>query len=117
MKQATAKLYIRFGDIPPSGRSRIHASGEPCGEEPGLSVYCAVEANGCYYPVLPEESNAAGISDYFRYLRDSDSAVYLVTGDRLWLEGHDREPLIANPVVIADLTHFYRQTDKKGGAK
>lgn len=112
MKQATRKLYIRFGDIPQSGRSRIYVSGEPCGEEPGLSVYCAVEANGCYYPVLPDDSNEAGVSDYFQYLLDSDSKVFLVTGDRLWLEGHDREPLIANPIVIADLTNFYRK-DKR----
>ena len=40
---------------------------------------------------------------------ESDSPVYLVTGDLLWLEGHDREPLLANPVVVADLTHFYRR--------
>lgn len=48
---------------------------------------------------------------------ESDSSVYLVTGDLLWLEGHDREPLLANPVVIADLTHIYRQINKEGGAK
>lgn len=117
MKQATAKLYIRFGELPKDGKSRVHISGEPCVEEAGVSVYRAIEANGVYYPELPEESNAAGVSDYFRYLMESDSSVYLVTGDLLWLEGHDREPLLANPVVIADLTHFYRQTNKEGGAK
>ena len=117
MKQATAKLYIRFGDIPKDGKSRVHISGEPCVEEAGVSVYRAVEANGRYYPELPEESNAAGISDYFRYLMESHSNVYLVTGDLLWLEGHDREPLLANPVVVADLTHIYRQAKKKGAGK
>ena len=109
MKQATARLYIRFGELPKDGKSRVHISGEPCVEEAGVSVYRAIEANGVYYPELPEESNAAGISDYFRYLMESDSPVYLVTGDLLWLEGHDREPLLANPVVVADLTHFYRR--------
>lgn len=117
MKQATAKLYIRFGELPKDGKSRVHISGEPCVEEAGVSVYRAIEANGVYYPELPEESNAAGISDYFRYLMESHSNVYLVTGDLLWLEGHDREPLLANPVVVADLTHIYRQTSKEGGAK
>lgn len=116
MKQAAAKLYIRFGDIPPTGKSRLYVSGEPCGEEAGLSVYPAVEANGIYFPVLPEESNEAGVADYFRYLLESDCNVYLVTGDLLWLEGRDREPLISNPVVISDLTHIYRQRNKTKGA-
>lgn len=117
MKQATARLYIRFGELPKDGKSRVYISGEPCVKEAGVSVYKAVEAGGRYWPLLPEESNAAGVSDYFRFLMESDSPVYLVTGDLLWLEGHDREPLLANPVVIADLTHIYRPTKKKGGAR
>ena len=108
MKQAVAKLYIRFGDLPPTGKSRVYASGEVVGEEAGVSVYEAVGANGVFYPKLPDESNEAGVSDYFQYLMESDCKVLLVTGDRLWLEGHDREPLIANPVVVSDLTDFYR---------
>ena len=117
MKQATAKLYIRFGEIPKDGKSRVHISGEPCVEEAGLSVYRAVEANGAFYPMLPDESNEAGVADYFRYLMESDSPVYLVTGDLMWLEGHDREPLIANPVVVKDLTHIYRKPNKEGENK
>ena len=117
MKQATAKLYIRFGEIPKDGKSRVHISGEPCVEEAGVSVYRAVEANGVFYPILPDESNESGVADYFRYLMESDSPVYLVTGDLMWLEGHDREPLLANPVVVADLTQFYRKTNKEGGDK
>ncbi len=117
MKQATARLFIRFGEIPPTGKSRVYASGKPCGEEAGLSVYRAVEANGAFYPILPDESNESGVADYFRYLMESDSPVYLVTGDLLWMEGKDREPLLANPVVIADLTHIYRQINKEGVVK
>ena len=117
MKQAAAKLYIRFGDLPPTGKSRVYVSGEPCGEEAGVSVYKAVEANGMFYPALPDESNEAGIADYFRHLMESDSKVLLVTGDLLWLEGHDREPLIANPVVVKDLTRFYKHAKKKGATK
>ena len=113
MKQATANLFIRFGELPPRGKSRVYASGVSCGEEAGVSVYKAVEANGRYYPVLPDESNEAGVHDYFRYLMESDSKVFLVTGDLLWLEGHDREPLIANPVVISELTEYYRKNKKK----
>ena len=117
MKQATARLFIRFGEIPPTGKSRVYASGKPCGEEAGLSVYRAVEANGAFYPILPDESNESGVADYFRYLMESSSPVYLVTGDLLWLEGHDREPLIANPVIVKDITQFYRHAKKKGATK
>ena len=117
MKQATARLYIRFGDLPPTGKSRVYVSGEPCGEEAGVSVYKAVEANGMYYPALPDESNESGVADYFQYLMESASPVYLVTGDLLWMEGKDREPLIANPVVVKDLTRFYRHAKKKGAIK
>lgn len=42
MTQAVVKLYIRFGEIPPTGKSKIYASGEPIGEELGVSVYRAV---------------------------------------------------------------------------
>ena len=119
MRQAAASLFIRFGELPPNGKSRYYISGEPQGEEAGVSVYKAVEANGIYFPVLPDESNEAGVADYFRFLLESDSKVLLVTGDLLWLEGHDREPLIANPVVVKDLTASYRkkQTSKEGDSK
>ena len=113
MNQANARLYIRFGEIPPTGKSKVYASGEPIGEELGVSVYRAVEANGMYFPLLPEEANEAGVADYFRLLMESDTRVYLVTGDEMRFEGHDREPLLMNPTVISDITHYYRKLPKE----
>lgn len=113
MNQAVVKLYVRFGEIPPTGKSKVYASGEPIGEELGVSVYRAVEANGMYFPLLPEEANEAGVADYFRLLMESDTRVYLVTGDEMRFEGHDREPLLMNPAVISDITHYYRKPPKE----
>lgn len=80
MKQASVPLYIRFGEIPETGKSGIFASGTKVGEEVGLSVYKAIEANGCYYPLLPEDANESSIADYFDFLINQERNVYLLTG-------------------------------------
>ena len=108
MNQAGAPLYIRFGEIPKSGRSRIHLSDDDQFEEPGLSVWPAVESNGMYFPVLPEDTNDNGIMDYFELLFRQDRPVYLLTGDEMRLEGQDREPLLMNFTVLKEITHYYR---------
>lgn len=110
MKQASAPLYIRFGEIPKNGKSKIYAGDQVVGEEPGLSVWTAVECNDMYWPLLPEAANENGIADYFDLLLNSDKKVYLVTGDELRYEGQDREPLLQNVVVIKEITHYYRHT-------
>ena len=109
IKQAKAPLYIRFGEIPTSGHSKIHASDEVIGEEVGISIYRAIESNGLYFPELPEDANESGIFDYFEYLLHSDKKVYLVTGTEMRFEGQDREPLLSDATVLKDITHYYRE--------
>lgn len=110
MKQATLPLYIRFGDIPKDENSIVHFGDAIIRKEGGVSVFRAVEANGMYYPMLPDDVNEAGIADYFDFLlRRQDRPVYLVTGDEIRLEGADREPLLQNVIIIKDLTHYYRR--------
>lgn len=113
MKYAKAPLYIRFGDIPTTGKSKVFASDEPIGEELGVSVYHAVESCGMFFPILPDESNSDGVMDYFMFLLDCEKPVYLVTGDELRFEGKDREPLLQNVIVLKDITHYYRRNPLK----
>lgn len=109
MKQTSVPLYIRFGDLPINGKSKVYKGDEVVREEAGLSVWRAVESNGCYYPVLPEEPNENAISDYFDLLLNNDNRrVFLVTGDEISVEGADREPLLINVTIIKEITHYYR---------
>ena len=78
-------------------------------EEGGVSVWRAVESNGLYYPILPENPNKNAIADYFVLLLESDKNVYLVTGDELFIEGADREPLLNNVKIIKEITKYYRK--------
>lgn len=103
------KLYIRFGEIPKDERSAIHFSDEIVGYECGVSVWDCIEADGRYYPILPKEPNENAISDYFHHLLHSNKKVYLVTGDRIRLEGHDREPLLRNVIILKDITWCYNR--------
>lgn len=48
MKKATLPLYIRFGEIPEDGKSKVHRSDEILRSEGGLSVWKAVEDQGWY---------------------------------------------------------------------
>lgn len=83
INQAGVPVYIRFGEIPESGRSGIYAGDEQVAQEPGLSVYRAVESCGMFFPQLPEDANENGIMDYFQFLIQQNKPVYLVTGDEI----------------------------------
>lgn len=111
MKQATIPLYIRFGEIPSDGKSKVHRGDEIVREEAGVSVWRAVECCGRYYPILPEEPNENTISDYFELLLHGDEKVYLVTGTELFIEGADREPLLMDVKVLKEITHYYRDLE------
>ena len=109
MKQASIPLYIRFGEIPSDGKSKVHRGDEIVREEVGVSVWRAIENCGYYYPILPEEPNENTISDYFYMLLHSDEKVYLVTGTEMFIEGADREPLLMDVTILKEITHYYRR--------
>lgn len=109
MKQAMIPLYIHFGEIPEDGKSRIHNGDLIEGKELGLSVYRAVESNGLYFPILPEEANESGIFTYFNYLLGLASKkypIYLLTGTESKFEGHDRESLLIDFKIIKQLNYL-----------
>lgn len=110
VEKAAIPVYIRFGEIPSNGRSKIHLGSKIIGEEAGLSVYEAVKADGEYYPILPKDVNENGLVDYFEFLirRHTDhQKVYLVTGDRIRINGKDGEPLLENVIVLKEITSTY----------
>lgn len=117
MKQASAKLYIRFGEIPDGGMSKVHLGGYEARSEGGLSVWRAVEANGRFYPVLPEDANEAAIADFFDFLMYGKGPVYLLTGDEIRMEGADREPLLQKWVVLEEITHYYGEAREEAYEK
>lgn len=115
MKKATLPLYIRFGEIPEDGKSKVHRSDEILRSEGGISVWKAVEDQGWYWPLLPEEPNDNAIADYFSMLTNryrSNKKVYLVTGHELCIEGADREPLLYDCQIIKDITYQYMGNEK-----
>ncbi|MCM1439502.1 MAG: hypothetical protein NC131_09940 [Roseburia sp.] len=113
MKQAKVPLYIRFGDIPPDGISHVHFGDYDARPEGGLSVWEAVEANDCYYPVLPEDVNESGVADYFDQLLYGTGPVYLLTGDRIRMNGADNEPLLHRWTVLKEISHYYGRARKE----
>ena len=113
MNQASIPLYIRFGEIPSDGKSKVHRSDHTIRNEGGVSVWRACEVDNRFYPILPEHPNESTIADYFDFLCDSKSNVYLVTGTEMFLERADREPLLMDPIIIKDITYQYRKDISK----
>lgn len=112
MKQAKSNLYIRFGDIPKDQTSKVHRGDQLVRSEGGISVWKAIESNGKYFPLLPKHPNENTIADYFKHLLEDSSNVYLVTGNEIFIEGADREPLLIDVVVLKDITHYYRKQEE-----
>lgn len=113
MEKASIPVYIRFGEIPKDGKSKIHFGDEIAGIEPGISVWEAVKVDNAYYPKLPENYNDCTLSDYFYELLESKKKVYLVIGDRIRINGKDNEPLLENVKIIREITQYY--PNRKGG--
>lgn len=108
-KQAMAPLYIRFGEIPEDCMSHVHRGDSVIRAEGGLSVWRAINADGRFYPMLPDDPNSNTLTDYFDMMIMENKHVYLVTGREMFLEGADREPLLMPPVIVlGEITHYYR---------
>lgn len=109
MNQASIPVYIRFGEIPEDGHSKIYLGSEKVGEEAGVSVYEAVFADNRYYPKLPDNPTESAITDFYEFLLDSDRKVYLVIGNRIRINGKDNEPLLENVKVIKEITSYFNR--------
>lgn len=95
----TRFCFIRIGDIPKTGKSRIHRGDELIGEESGVSVWEAIELNGKYRILIPNPCSADAMGDIdSTFLRSHyylSKPVYEVDGDVIGT-GSDGEPLLIN---------------------
>ena len=92
------KIYIRYGDIPPDGKSKIHNKiGNVIGEEKGVSVFEYIEGRGI---VVPDNQNAR--DDFLKLSNSYWKPAYLVSGEEVGI-GSDGEPLLDNVKVITEI--------------
>ena len=112
MSKKDRGYFIRFGEIPTDGRSRIHRNGERVvGIECGVSVYDAVKVRGKWSAVLPNPCTECTVDTMHGILlsnvRNADNKnVYIVTGDIVGY-GSDGEPLIRNIEIVERLDDYY----------
>lgn len=92
------KTYIRYGELPPDGKSKIHnRAGEIIGEEKGVSVFEYIEGRGI---VVPDNQNAR--DDFLKLSNSYWKPAYLVSGEEVGI-GSDGEPLLDNVKVITEI--------------
>ena len=86
------KIFIRFGELPPTGKSKIH-NGDAgiIGEEIGVSVYEGIEEDGKIKVILPSLTPMACVSLSGCLGRK----IFIVNGEKIG-EGTDGEPLLKN---------------------
>lgn len=110
-RQASIPVYIRFGKLPENENSAVHCSDEIIRNEGGVSVWRAIEDQGKYWPLMPDNPNDNTVADYFHMLTNlygcGEGPVYLVIGDEIGIEGAAREPLLRNVKIIKEITNYY----------
>lgn len=79
---------------------------EIVGKEHGVLVWDSIKVDNIYYPKLPSDPNENTITDYFDYLLQKGKKAYLVTGNLIRIEGHDREPLLEDVKIIRELKYL-----------
>ena len=98
-------LFIRFGDLPESGKSKIYFHGQEIGEEEGVSVYPAFYdlSDKLYIGIsLPITKDTLGT---FQSLVEYDNRpCYLVSGEQIGT-GTDGEPLIKDVIIIEEIEY------------
>ena len=90
------KYFIRFGEIPKSGKSKNFLTDNL---ELGISVYDCIRKDKEYLIIMPKltYSNCVGLSGCI----DRD-IIYLVTGNIIG-RGSDTEPLLSNYKIVKKL--------------
>lgn len=105
------EYYIRFGEIPKDGFSKIHRGDMIIGSEPGVSVYdCCQKRNKLMIcipnPIHPFTMDT--IKDFETdILMSCGKKIYLVTGEIVGF-GSDGEPCLKNVKIIKDITSEFK---------
>jgi hypothetical protein len=102
MLSVDKKYYIRFDEIPPNGKSKIYAHGEPIGEEIGVSTYECVPVNGEYRILIPKKPTHNTFDDLHYFLAYFTGNKYLIFGTEMGT-GSDGEPLLKDVTIIKKL--------------
>ena len=90
------KQYIRVGELPPDGKSKIRcrADNSIIGEEEGISVFEYIEGRGI---VVPHNQQAR--DDFLMLMNSIDKPQYIVIGEEIGV-GNDGEPLLRDVKIV-----------------
>lgn len=90
------KRYIRFGEIPPDGKSKIrnHTDNTIIGEELGVSVFEFIEGRGIVVPNTPQARD-----DFLKLTNSWWKPQYIVIGEEIGV-GSDGEPLLRDVKIV-----------------
>ncbi len=99
VKGEEKRIFIRFGNIPQDGKSKIHNGDEGViGKEIGVSVYEAIQDGGNIKILIPKNETCVLVSMSGCF----DKPAFLVEGDIIGT-GSDGEPLLINVKIINSL--------------
>jgi len=90
------KIFVRFGDIPKNGKSKIYCGEVFEGYEKGVSVYEAIKDGDTIQILLPSLTGSACVTLSFCLERP----MFEVTGEVVG-KGSDGEPLLKNCKAIS----------------
>lgn len=96
------KYFLRFGDLPDSGKSSIYKGETKIGEEKGVSVFECTQDT--YQLILPQELTRNLMSDIQGFFNYSDRPLYLVSGIQIGT-GTDNEPIIVDARVEKEIPY------------
>lgn len=104
------RMFIRIGDIPLNGKSKIRFRGqEVVGEEIGVSVWDAANIYNKWHIVVPNPCDEDTIDDIHGGLLQAicyGNPIYLVTGSIIGI-GSDGEPLLKKVKIIEDISNHF----------
>lgn len=96
MKDNSERQYLRIGEVPPDGVSKIHnpIDNSIIGKELGVSVFEYIEGRGV---VVPDNQKAR--DDFMTLMKSWWKPQYIVSGEEIGI-GCDGEPILKNVKII-----------------
>lgn len=115
-RESDKSLYIRFGNIPINGKSKVYNGEIEIGIEEGISVYPAFEdKEGNIILGLNLPITKTSLYTQQHLLEYESRPCYLVTGDYVG-KGTDGEPLIKNVRIIKEIKPYRIMQDKENNS-
>ena len=112
-RETDKSLYIRFGNIPTNGKSKVYNGEIEIGIEEGISVYPAFEdKEGNIILGLNLPITKTSLHTQQHLLEYESRPCYLVTGDYVG-KGTDGEPLLKNIRIMKEIKPYRIKQDKE----